>query len=91
MRCSSSPCLFPMAVVDICFNRLTICNGDTFGSLLTIMWMWSLSLSITSILKSDNSAMFSNICFMLVSISPVNILFLYLHTKMMWYLMRNFE
>ena len=91
MQCSSSPCLFQMAVVDICFNRFTICNGDTFGSLLTIMCMWSLSLSITSILKSDNSAMFNSICFMSASMLPVNILFLYLHTKMIWYLMRNFE
>lgn len=64
---------------------------DVVVLLVFSKWMWSLSLSITSILKSDNSAMFSNICFMLVSISPVNILFLYLHTKMMWYLMRNFE
>ena len=80
-----------MAVVDICLSLLTICSGDSFGSLHIIMCIWSLSVSMTSISKSEKFDIFCMICFMSYSTDPISNFFLYLHTGIMWYLMRNFE
>lgn len=73
---SIAPCLFSIAVVDICFSCLFICNGDTFGPQLLLICICSLSLSITFMLKPDNSAIFNTICSVFVSIFPINKFFL---------------